>query len=43
MIFFNRGIDDPIGALSVHFIGGIWGKFLQKIPDSFKITLIPSF
>lgn len=25
--WFNyRGMDDPIGALSVHFLGGIWGQ-----------------
>lgn len=24
--FFFSGIDDPIGACSVHLIGGIWGE-----------------
>ena len=23
--FERRGIDDPVGAISVHFIGGLWG------------------
>lgn len=26
LTFFFSGIDDPIGACSVHLIGGIWGQ-----------------
>jgi Amt family ammonium transporter len=21
----NRGVDDPVGAVSVHFMNGLWG------------------
>ena len=44
LFFDNMGIDDPVGAISVHLINGIWGTLavgLWANPDTYGTSLNP--
>ena len=43
-LFDKLRIDDPVGALSVHGLGGFWvsGPLVPVVPNIFSLLFVPS-